>query len=385
MLSLTEAAVCDLQLVVLIRRRKCTTVEKSILLLELVRDGDVVLIVCGQTHTLLHDSPSGVILQVEQVLCILGHHSHASTTVRALKARYGLKVLLPHCIFLIPNREMSDRHHGDSGEVTLSRWGECDVGRLLNGGGRLTADDGPCPRILLVEGYRHTGLTYVPAIGHRKAAVVDRDFPVIAEMEECVVEHSPETRAMLAHRTKPPILGEEEVGVVIQAHLKTQPQKHYWPQTIHLEKIETEICIKANSSKEKEKMELFLMDSVLELNTKILGNNPIFLSITHITLSIKRFGCYDVSKFDFAAEFCFWPEQRLNRAQLLGLGLTETLEVLNTITVGNSLSFPMVHYTAPIGCSFMSYDCQKLDRLAETKSGQTIDFGASQDFDKISS
>jgi hypothetical protein len=33
----------------------------------------------------------------------------------------------------------------------------------------------------------------------------------------------------------------------------------------------------------------------------------------------------------------------------LGLGLTKTLDVLNTIFVGNSLSFPMVHKTAPNG------------------------------------
>jgi hypothetical protein len=74
---------------------------------------------------------------------------------------------------------------------------------------------------------------------------------------------------------------------------------------IHLKKIETEICITANSSKEKEKMEMFPMDAVLELNTTNLGNFLNFLTITHTTLSAKRFGCYDVLKFDFAAEFCF--------------------------------------------------------------------------------
>jgi hypothetical protein len=48
LLGLTEVIVRDLQLTVLIRRRKCTTVEKSILLLELLklmRNGGVVLIV----------------------------------------------------------------------------------------------------------------------------------------------------------------------------------------------------------------------------------------------------------------------------------------------------------------------------------------------------
>jgi hypothetical protein len=67
----------------------------------------------------------------------------------------------------------------------------------------------------------------------------------------------------------------------------------------------------------------------------------------------------------------------------LSLGLTEPLEVLNTIMVGNSLCFSTVYNTAPIGWRFMSFDCQKLDRLAGTKSGQTISFDTSQDFDDI--
>jgi hypothetical protein len=74
---------------------------------------------------------------------------------------------------------------------------------------------------------------------------------------------------------------------------------------IHLEKIETEICTKANINKEKAKTELFSMDSVLELTTKNLCNSPNFLTITHMTLSVKRFGSYDVLNFDFATEFCF--------------------------------------------------------------------------------
>jgi hypothetical protein len=41
------------------------------------------------------------------------------------------------------------------------------MGRLLDGGVGLTTDDGPHPRILLVEGYHHTGLTCVQAIGYR--------------------------------------------------------------------------------------------------------------------------------------------------------------------------------------------------------------------------
>jgi hypothetical protein len=51
----------------------------------------------------------------------------------------------------------------------------------------------------------------------------------------------------------------------------------------------------------------------------------------------------------------------------LGLGLTETPEALNTITVGNSLSFPMVHKMAPNNRRFMSYGCRKLDLFAESE------------------
>jgi hypothetical protein len=64
-LSLAKAMVHDLQLAVLVRKSKCTTAEKGILLLklvELVRNGGVVFIVCGQMHTLLHDSAGSVML-----------------------------------------------------------------------------------------------------------------------------------------------------------------------------------------------------------------------------------------------------------------------------------------------------------------------------------
>jgi hypothetical protein len=154
-------------------------------------------------------------LQVEQVLRILGHCSHVGAEVRALKVRHCLKALLPHGVFQILNRENRDQHHGGSGEATLAQRGECNVGCLLDGSVGLAAADGPSPRILLAEGYRHTGLTYVQAISHRQAAAVDRDFLVVAETEECVVKHSREPRAMLAYGTKSPILNEEEVEIVV--------------------------------------------------------------------------------------------------------------------------------------------------------------------------
>jgi hypothetical protein len=96
-------------------------------------------------------------------------------------------------------------------------------------------------------------------------------------------------------------------------------------------------------------MGLFGHNSVPELKTKNMGNSPSFLSITQTILSVKRFRSYIILKIDFAADFCFWTEQRLIGTQLLGLGLAETLKVPNTIMVGNSLSLLMLHTMAPNG------------------------------------
>jgi hypothetical protein len=96
-------------------------------------------------------------------------------------------------------------------------------------------------------------------------------------------------------------------------------------------------------------MRLFGYNSVPELNTKNIGNSPRFLSVTHTIISVKWFRSYRILKIDLAANFCFWTEQQLNGTQLLGLELAKTPEVLNTIAVGNSLSFSMVHNTAPTG------------------------------------
>jgi hypothetical protein len=94
-------------------------------------------------------------------------------------------------------------------------------------------------------------------------------------------------------------------------------------------------------------MGLFGYNSVPELNTKNMGNCPSFLSVTHTILSAKRFRSYRISNIDFAADFYFWVEQRLNGTQLLGLRLAETPKVTNTIIVDKSLSFPMVHNMVP--------------------------------------
>jgi hypothetical protein len=67
-LGLTEVTVRNLQLPILSCRRNCTTIEKVILALqlcELARGGDVVLFVSSHTQTLLDNSRSGVVMQVE--------------------------------------------------------------------------------------------------------------------------------------------------------------------------------------------------------------------------------------------------------------------------------------------------------------------------------
>jgi hypothetical protein len=141
MLGLTEVVVCDLQLTVLVRTWKCTTTENGILMPQPVD----VLPICGQPQTLLDDSPSGVVLQVEQVCCVLGHLSHANMEVGTLEVGHGLKALLPYRVLLIMNREERDRHLCSSGEATLTHGGEGDECRLLNGAVELTANDSPHP------------------------------------------------------------------------------------------------------------------------------------------------------------------------------------------------------------------------------------------------
>jgi hypothetical protein len=76
---------------------------------------------------------------------------------------------------------------------------------------------------------------------------------------------------------------------------------------------------------------------------KNLGNSTSFLTITHTTLSAKQFRKYGILTIDVTAVFCFWTEQRWNGSSISRLGLAETLKVPNTISEGNSLSFPLVH------------------------------------------
>jgi hypothetical protein len=93
--------------------------------------------------------------------------------------------------------------------------------RLLDGIIQLDVDDSCHPWLCWVEGYRHADLTPILAMGHKHASAVDRNIPVVAKLAECVVQHSRDPRAMLAHGTKAPILNDGDVGVVVHVHLKT--------------------------------------------------------------------------------------------------------------------------------------------------------------------
>jgi hypothetical protein len=55
-----------------------------------------------------------------------------------------------------------------------------------------------------------------------------------------------------------------------------------------------------------------------------------------MTLSARRFRCYEILTIDIAVEFCTWTEQRHNRSSIFSLGFAETPEVPNTILEDNS-------------------------------------------------
>jgi hypothetical protein len=93
---------------------------------------------------------------------------------------------------------------------------------------------------------------------------------------------------MLAHGTQSPVVGEVEVRVVVRLHLKRRQKNVTNPMPI-AQYANTEICIKANNIKSKAKTELLLKDFVPELNTKNLGNSTRFVTITHMTMSTKRY------------------------------------------------------------------------------------------------
>jgi hypothetical protein len=129
--------------------------------LNLLCGSDGTLLVRCQTRTLLPGCPHGVVLEVEQVLCV----SHPGVEVRALEVKHSLKTLLPYRVLLIPNWEKRDRQCCSSGEAVLAQGGESDVCHQLNAGVKLTANDEPRPQLRGVEGYHPADLALVHAVG----------------------------------------------------------------------------------------------------------------------------------------------------------------------------------------------------------------------------
>jgi hypothetical protein len=141
--------------------------------LNLTGGGSGTLLVRRQTCTLLHACPGGVVLKVEHVLHVPGQRSHPGMEVRAIEVGHGLKTLLPYGVLLILNQEKRDRQCCSSGEVVLAQRGESHVRHQLNAGVGLTTDDGPRPRLHGVEGYHHTDLMLVHAVGRGQSVMVD--------------------------------------------------------------------------------------------------------------------------------------------------------------------------------------------------------------------
>jgi hypothetical protein len=73
----------------------------------------------GHPQVLLDDGLDGVPLPVEHVLHVLGHCNHVGVEVRALQVNHVLKMLPPHGLLLLTDREQRDRHHGGVIEAAL--------------------------------------------------------------------------------------------------------------------------------------------------------------------------------------------------------------------------------------------------------------------------
>jgi hypothetical protein len=85
-------------------------------------------------------------------------------------------------------------------------------------------------------------------VGHGLSATVDQSVPVVAKMDKWAIQHSQECRAVLAYGTLSPILGEVEVGVIIQLYLKRRHKNVTNPISI-ARKVKTKKSKKASSSK----------------------------------------------------------------------------------------------------------------------------------------
>jgi hypothetical protein len=127
-------------------------------------------------------------------------------------------------------------HNCGGGDTELTQGSESYVLHLLDDIVNLAPDDGPSPQCRGVKGYLPPNLTNIQAMCLKRMAVVEEDWLVIAEVDECVPKHSWEPQAMLAHGTKTPILADGVVGVVVHVHLKNSHKNITNPKVITSEK-----------------------------------------------------------------------------------------------------------------------------------------------------
>jgi hypothetical protein len=183
-LSLTKATVRDLQLEVILHRPKCPLAEDSVLtthpLKRMRREGGL-LRVCVQTHMLLDDDAAHVVLQVEQVLYVLGHLHPSDAELWAHEVTGSHMALVPLGFLLIEDWKEHDQRVSGVGEALfLTQGGECHVHHLLDGIVDLTLDIDSHPRCCGVDWYLHPDLRTVQATGLKGSAAVDGDRPLIA-------------------------------------------------------------------------------------------------------------------------------------------------------------------------------------------------------------
>jgi hypothetical protein len=100
-----------------------------------------------------------VVLEDEQVLCILGHVRPSCIELWAHELTGGHKALMPLGLLLITDRKERDQRVGGVSEVSLTQGGECHVRHLLDGVIDLTTNDDSRSGHHAVDGYLHPDLT----------------------------------------------------------------------------------------------------------------------------------------------------------------------------------------------------------------------------------
>jgi hypothetical protein len=118
--------------------------------------------------------------------------------------------------------------------------------------------------------------------------------------------------------------------------------------------------------KENQILGLFGWDSTPELNTKSWTTLPAFL---WLLIQPQRTNGLEDTEFCASAKLLKTELDRttVGRNKILKIKQTETPGLPNTISIGISLCFPMVPFITPNGQRITSYDCQKLDRFAESE------------------